>query len=179
MGTIFYEVEYDTYLLKYSPNTPVSDYGKLLEIGYIFTDNKTPIQVLNNVNEYPGWDTNCHGTTFADGKFWLNNDQIKTLLQNDNYDKVNIKDAKKLDKIIYYGDGTSEQAEHSMTIVRTNGSLEGTVVYGQGGLLEENYVQRASKEWTNPTNSEIVRKNQQDKNISENEINELKKNLYE
>ncbi|MBR1963953.1 MAG: hypothetical protein IKA19_04595 [Muribaculaceae bacterium] len=67
----------------------------IVEIGYIFTDNEMPIQVLNNINKFPGWDTNCHGYSFADGKFWINPDQTEILLKNDNYISVDIEDAKK------------------------------------------------------------------------------------
>jgi RHS repeat-associated protein len=66
-----------------------------LEVGNIFTDDGTPIQVFKNVSGDAGWNTNCHGTTFADGQYWLNNDQVPALLKGDGYKEVSIESAKK------------------------------------------------------------------------------------
>lgn len=145
-----------------------------LEIGFVFADDGTPIKVFKNIDGDAGWDTNCHGTTFTDGKYWLNNDQVPTLLTGDGYKVKTIKEAKVGDKIVYDGDTDSE---HSMTIVKTNGTMEGTKVYGQGGLEVENHTDKANEAWGKPQNSTIFRKEKRDKVASDEEIEKLRKKI--
>ena len=33
-------------------------------------------------------DTDCYGVTFGDGKFWINNDQVPSILKGDAYKEV-------------------------------------------------------------------------------------------
>ncbi len=67
-----------------------------LEIGYVFANDGTPIQVFKNTtNADAGWTTNCHGTTFTDGLYWLNNDQVPALIKGDGYEVQTIENAKK------------------------------------------------------------------------------------
>lgn len=135
-----------------------------VEVGFIYTDDGTPIMAFKNIDGDAGWDTNCHGTTFADGKYWINNDQVPFLLEGDNYEEVGIESAKVGDKIIYAGgDDDSDDSEHSMTITMTDGTMEGTEVYGQGGLEVENHTDKANKAWHKPQNSIIVRKETPDR----------------
>jgi hypothetical protein len=141
-----------------------------LEVGYIFADDGTPVQVFKNVDGDAGWDTNCHGTTFADGQYWLNNDQVPTLLQGDGYKEVSIDNAKTGDKIVYNGDSNSE---HSMTITKTDGTMKGTEVYGQGGLEVNNHTDKANEAWSKPQNSTVVRKETPDRVATDEEIKKL------
>ncbi len=144
-----------------------------LEVGYVFADDGTPIQVFkNNGGGDPGWDTNCHGTTFTDGEYWLNNDQVPNLLNGDSYKSVNTKSGiKKGDKVVYSDE--SSQTAHSMTVSDTDGSFEGTKVYGQGGLQVENHTSEASKEWPYATAAYVLRKETPDQIINEDEIKKL------
>ena len=89
-----------------------------LEVGYVFANNFTPIVVFNNISDDIEWDTNCHGTSFIEGKYWLNNDQVNSLLEGDNYISIPIKKAQKGDIVLFHGDSRNE---HSMTILETNG----------------------------------------------------------
>ena len=68
-----------------------------LEIGYVFANDGTPVQVFQSIDGDAGWDTNCHGTSFTDGKYWLNNDQVSFLLEGDGYEIVNIENAREGD----------------------------------------------------------------------------------
>jgi len=146
-----------------------------LEIGYVFADNGTPIQVLNNnQGGSAGWDTNCHGTTFTDGKYWLNNDQVPALVEGDNYKSQTVESAKPGDKIIYLGEGN--EAEHSMTITKTDGTAQGMQVYGQGGLEVENHTDKATEAWPSAKAAAIERKDTPDKVVNNQEIEKLKQN---
>ena len=141
-----------------------------LELGYVFANDGTPIQVFKNTtNADAGWTTNCHGTTFTDGLYWLFNDQVPALIKGDGYEVQTIENAKKGDVIIYHGESQCGEADHSVTITKTNGTLEGTEVYGQGGLEIENHTDPALKGWDNPTNNTIIRKTVPDRVVDEEE----------
>jgi len=142
----------------------------LLEIGFIFADNGTPIKVFRNITKDKGWDTNCHGVSFTEGKYWLNNDQVPSLLEGDRYNIVTIEEAKVGDIIIYHGETNTE---HSMTIINTNGTMRGTTVYGQGGLEVNNHIDKANEAWSRPDNYLIVRKQYPDRIATENEIQQF------
>ena len=146
-----------------------------LEIGYVFADDGTPVQVLKNIDSNACWDTNCHGTSFTDGRFWLNNDQVPTLLEGDGYKIIEIEKAKVGDIIVYNGDSNSE---HSMTIIKTDGTMKGTEVYGQGGTDVENHTDKASEAWHNPQNSTVFRKENPDKVATDEEIKKLRRRIY-
>ena len=64
-----------------------------LEIGFVFANNGTPVQVFRNIGKDRGWDTNCHGVSFTDGQYWLNNDQVRFLVKEDGYETVSIENA--------------------------------------------------------------------------------------
>ena len=54
--------------------------------GYILADDGTQIVAYRNDSNSPmGYDTDCHGTTFADGQYWINNDQTCSILTGDGY----------------------------------------------------------------------------------------------
>jgi RHS repeat-associated protein len=145
-----------------------------LEIGYIFADDGSPIQVFKNVDGGAGWNTNCHGTTFSDGQYWLNNDQVPALLKGDGYKDISIDNAQSGDKIVYNGNSNSE---HSMTITKTDGTMNGTEVYGQGGLEEKNHTDKANDAWIKPENSKVVRKETSDRIATDKEIKNLNKSI--
>ena len=65
-------------------------YTKLVKVDYgvVYADDGTPIVVYNNVySNDPRWDTNCHGQTFLDGKYWLD-DYVDELIVGDGYKLV-------------------------------------------------------------------------------------------
>ena len=151
---------------------PSDSKGKL-EIGYIFTDNGQPIQVFNNIgNADKGWDTDCHGFTFAEGKYWINNNQVENILKGDNYSIVNLEQARSGDIVVYY---ENEEVVHSVTIVNSNGTQSGTIVNGLGGLETEAHHDTLPNGW--PSNGDVqfgvYRKVQADRMASEEEIEEL------
>ena len=65
--------------------------GKLIDAvyGHIKTNDGTEIAVQINLSEsVKAEDFNCHGFTFTDGDFWINNTQIENLLKGDGYTKT-------------------------------------------------------------------------------------------
>ena len=65
-------------------------YTKLVKVDYgvVYADDGTPIVVYNNVYSNDSrWDTNCHGQTFLDGKYWLD-DYVDELIVGDGYKLV-------------------------------------------------------------------------------------------
>src|SRR5690554_2236819 len=149
-----------------------------LEIGYIFANDGTPVQVFNNLGGGgDGWCTNCHGTTFADGNYWVNNDQVPTLVKGDGYVEVTeIGNAKVGDALIYLSN--QGEAEHSVTIVKSDGTVSGTFVNGLGGLEIETHTDKATEAWPTAAGAAIFRKNEPDKVATDKEIQQLRQKVY-
>ena len=137
-------------------------------MGYILADDGTQIIAYKNADDsYDGYDTDCHGTTFASGGFWINNDQACAIITGDGYAKVG--DSFHVggsnswsslgysvgDVVIYY-DSAGELA-HSLTITGFNGDGS-PVVTGQGGLEIENSSTGITDGWSNYTYYEVYRK---------------------
>jgi len=148
-----------------------------VEVGYVFADDGTPIQVFNNVSGGEGWCTNCHGTTLADGEVWLNNDQVPALIEGDNYEGVSdISEVQEGDKVVYLG-GQGE-AEHSVTIESTDGTIEGTKVHGLGGLETQTHTDKLTDGWPQAQGVAVFRKNTPDKVANHAEIKQLREKVY-
>lgn len=64
-----------------------------------------------------------------------------------------------------------------MTITKTDGTLKGTEVYGQGGLEIKNHTDKAIEAWTKPYDSEIVRKSIPDRVPTNKEIRQIIRQL--
>ena len=92
------------------------DNGMVLIRGYVFllADDGTPIEAWENAknSHLPQYNSNCHGYTFAGGKFWI--DDAQTIIEHDGYQEVSI--PQQGDVVVYYDrHGT---AVHSATIIK-------------------------------------------------------------
>jgi len=117
----------------------------------LFADNGSPVQattvlssvagvgdVLNKVtgtiesqpNNRNPMCTDCHGVTFADGNYWIDNDQVDTILSGDNYAAID-GGAQVGDVVIYRSEGV---AVHSATVSAVNKDGSVKLVSGLGGL---------------------------------------------
>lgn len=105
-----------------------------MNIGYIYADDGTPIVAMQNVDGHAGWDTDCHGVSFADGEYWINNSEVNSILAGDGYSSKSNGQYSTGDVVVYYD--YSGNVIHSATITSTDGSS--ATVYGQGGLEVEN-----------------------------------------
>jgi RHS repeat-associated protein len=146
----------------------------VMEKGYVFADDGTPIEVFKNNSMDAGFDTNCHGTTFTDGKYWLNNDQVSSLVKGDGYTEQTLECSEVGDKVVYK---EGEDSAHSMTVTKTDGTAEGMMVYGQGGVEIENHTDKATEAWPQATDAKILRKETPDKVVSDEQIKELAKTI--
>jgi RHS repeat-associated protein len=103
-----------------------------LQPGYIEADNGDRIEVFENVGNSANFDIrfecDCHGLTFADGKYWINNDQVGRLLAGDNYEQTN---TPQIGDVTVYTEGG--QVVHSTTVTAVEGGNV-TEVSGLGGV---------------------------------------------
>ncbi|NOU17302.1 MAG: hypothetical protein HOO91_07080 [Bacteroidales bacterium] len=131
--------------------------------GYVYADDGTKIESFKNLTGDKGWDTDCHGVTFANGQVWINNDQVDKILNGDGYVAVNKSDTKEGDKVVYRdGEGN---AEHSVTVVdKENGAI---TVEGQGGLETENHKDNVDKAWDKNSKQTYYRKQEKKKELKD------------
>jgi len=55
--------------------------------GWLYADDGTRIEAFANREESePGFDTDCHGFSFADGQYWINNWEVQPILDGDGYE---------------------------------------------------------------------------------------------
>lgn len=147
--------------------------------GYIYADDGTRIEAYQKVKGAKGWDTDCHGQTFADGEFWINNNQVAKILKGDGYKSIKKGEEQKGDVVVYTdSDGSVEDLK---TVSKTQTS-EGTCVYGQGGLEEQNTEEQIEKAWCNvsgTTQQSLYRKTQKDVTITCEQADNLRKTTVE
>jgi hypothetical protein len=77
----------------------------------------------------------CHGLTFAEGKYWINNDQTDKLLKGDNYKKT---DKPQVGDVVVYRDASGEVV-HSTTVTAVDDKDKVTEVSGLGGLEPQSH----------------------------------------
>jgi len=98
--------------------------------GYLTADDGTHISAFQNVGNNHKLDTDCHGLTFADGKYWVSDPAVKDLLKGDNYqqtDKANPGD------VVVYTDANGNVV-HSVTVTGVGENGKPTEVSGLGGV---------------------------------------------
>lgn len=126
------------YFFTINPNNPfvianLSNNPEVLaEYGYLFTDKGTPIRAYQRLKSTPNpnglsYDADCHGVSFTNGKYWIDNDQVSTILK-DEYSEVNYAQVKPGDIGIYRD--LDNNIVHSVTIEFNQGRMIG---YGKGG----------------------------------------------
>jgi hypothetical protein len=96
--------------------------------GYLRTDKGGPVEAFQNVGSDRGFDTDCHGFTFADGKYWIDNNQVNKILSGDNYTQI---DEPKLGDVAVYRE--NKEIVHS-GIVRGIDEKGGTMVESEAGV---------------------------------------------
>jgi RHS repeat-associated protein len=141
-GNLIFKSSYPTKNIFNEPNKNVPGY-----IGFLFTDNGTPIEAA----KYTGpsltnedYTADCHGWTFANGKYWIGYDQVDKLLENDNYKRIDITDLNQIqdgDALIYRVNGVPE---HSLTARKTSQGME---AYGKGGSEPRPYLTPILNGW--------------------------------
>jgi len=109
--------------------------------GYVVAnDGKTQIEAfINSDPTKPGFNTNCHGISFGDETFTIDNDQVATILATDGYKEVkSVGKIRKGDIAVYsYLDGEEKKYVHSETVVKVDKDFDNIIVEGLGGLQEK------------------------------------------
>jgi RHS repeat-associated protein len=72
----------------------------------------------------------CHGLTFVEGKYWIDDDQVDKLLRGDNYQRT---DTPKIGDLAIYRNADGEVV-HSATVSQTDSDGNVTEVAGLGGI---------------------------------------------
>lgn len=113
--------------------------------GTLKTDKGNDIRAFyNNRGGDMGADTDCHGLTFADGEYWINNDQVQTIL-DDEYTEVKNEPARVGDVVVYYDSKVDENGNpkeggnivHSATVTAVDEKGNVTEVSGIGGIRNQ------------------------------------------
>lgn len=121
-------------------------------------DVGTEISAYKNLTpDNPGYDADCHGCTFADGEYWIDNDQVDLILKGDSYSKVQAPEPG--DVVIYRKDG---EVQHSLTVVEikvNEDGLKSVLAKGLGGVYVEQTVVDVNDGWFDKSaNIEYYRK---------------------
>jgi RHS repeat-associated protein len=121
-----------------------------VEVGYLTTDNGAKILAFKPDGSNYLMDTDCHGLTFGDGQYLIDNSQVKTLLEGDGYKKTN--EPQVGDVAIY----TSAQdgIVHSTTVVGVDAQGNVTEVAGLGGIQVASSTTSPRDAW--PYNEEFT-----------------------
>jgi hypothetical protein len=143
--------EKDEIILRQHP----SGYATFFEVFYLFTDDETEISAWMNLGlENHEFDSNCHGYTFADGEYWIESNQVRKILEGDNYKSV---DTPQEGDIVVYWDNRGGAA-HSAKVVSVD-QEGGVQVEGISGIRDTD-VRRTTLEeaWPFPATPQFYRK---------------------
>jgi hypothetical protein len=99
-----------------------------MQPGYIQADNGKKIQAFQQVGGSPAYKSDCHGLTFADGKYWVDNDQVNKILKGDGLEKTKTPQAG--DAAVFKANG---EVVHSLTVTGVSDTGAVTEVSGLGG----------------------------------------------
>lgn len=108
-----------------------------LIFGYIYADDGRRIEAFKNNSSDERFTTNCHGCTFADGEYWINDDQVNNLLEGDGYQMRLFSDISPSDIVVFVGwnEEMGIHVVHSETVSKVSG--KDIWVRGLGGLQTE------------------------------------------
>jgi len=116
-----------------------------LQRGLVYADNGSEVEAYRKESGHPGWDTNCHGTTFADGRYWIDNDEVDKILSGDRYRPVETPQVG--DIVVYRQD---KEAVHSATVDSVDSESGKVTVYGQGGTQVQNSTLPLKEAYSEP-----------------------------
>ena len=113
----------------------------------LYADDGTTIDAYKYISGDPGMETDCHGVTFGDSQYWINNDQVDKILKGDNYTSTTTPN---VGDVLIYRD-LHGNVQHSVTVtgVGPNGTV--TNVTGLGGIEIETTTTTPSAAWNRPS----------------------------
>ncbi len=112
----------------------------------VFSGTVDGYEEYSGVTEFQGWNntSNCHGTTFANGEVWIQNNQVEKLMKSEGYDVKNSSSTPTDGAVgIFSTDGKLNDPRHSVRVL----SLNPTTVESKGGVTPRE-VTSPSKAWT-------------------------------
>ena len=141
--------------------------GVKFAVYHVYANDGTAIVVYKNLEviDHPGHTTNCHGTSFLEGKFWLNPDQADLLIKHDGYKKEeNPSEIKKGDILLLeHNSINSGGTDHSVTAIE-NGSDKKTVkTRGKSGKMLGIHTKQAKDQWAPGSSITVLKRTQPDK----------------
>ena len=92
-------------------------------------------------------DTDCHGLTFTNGEYWINDDEVDKILVNGGY---NLTDHPQPGDILVYRD-TNGSVVHSLTVTQANAAGNVTEVSGLGGIEPAEHTNTPDTGWGDPS----------------------------
>ncbi|MBU2986648.1 hypothetical protein KO528_14890 [Saccharophagus degradans] len=82
-------------------NTERNGLSTTFAVGNVTTDSGSTVRAYKNMGSEKGFDTNCHGTTFAKGQLWLNPAEVSETLKGEGFQEIDKSDAKVGDVVVY------------------------------------------------------------------------------
>ncbi|MEW6126587.1 MAG: RHS repeat-associated core domain-containing protein [Acidobacteriota bacterium] len=111
-----------------------------------FSGTVDEYEQYSNITHFRGWNntSNCHGTTFANGEVWIQDNQVKKLMTAEGYDINNPSSIPTKDAVgIFSTDGGLADPRHSVKVL----DLNPTMVESKGGVYPKE-ITTPAKSWT-------------------------------
>jgi len=122
--------------LKFKPkewqNRGTRNYSGSQLMGYLYTDSGQKVEAYQNFSGHPQLDTDCHGYTFANGKYWINNNQVTKILGGDGYRRVTTPN---LQDVVIYRENNS--IVHSVRVYRLSQTIYHSFLFWDWTTTEE------------------------------------------
>ena len=97
-------------------------------------------------------DADCHGVTFANGEYWINNDQVDAMLNGGGFKLA--KTAKPGDVLVYRD--VHGEVVHSVTVSQVDAAGRPLQVSGLGGIEMKEHFDDPSVAWFDPSASREI-----------------------
>ncbi len=103
-----------------------------MQRGVVFANDGTEIIAYKNLSDNKGFDTDCHGYTFAKGQVWINNDQADKLIKGDGYKQTDKPTAGGI--VVLRGKDGNVVHSVKVTSVKNTKNGDAVTVKGEGGI---------------------------------------------
>jgi RHS repeat-associated protein len=113
--------------------------------GHVFADDGRQIVAFRSEDNDPRGETDCHGLTFADGRYFIANDQVESLLHGDHYEETT---QPQVGDVAIYRERSG--IVHSATVAEVDANGNVTLVVGLGGLQMSSHTTTPADQWRNP-----------------------------
>ena len=130
-GNVVFHVDVALTVAKGSAIEPIAARGRRYngQWGYIETDDGRRIEAFRSADSDMSADSNCHGLTFADGQYFVDNPQVPTILQGDNYQETN---EPQVGDVVVYMEGN--EIVHTATVHTIGKDGKVSLIAGLGGV---------------------------------------------